>query len=96
MARFDKSVSPTYLFTVLFSGSHLNVEVTEGGEKVMLTHFHRRVVAFLKSEEGPTAVEYAIMMALIIVVCVVAITALGSNSSNTYSYVGSKVGRVPS
>jgi pilus assembly protein Flp/PilA len=62
----------------------------------MLTRFHHRVVAFLQSEEGPTAVEYAIMMALIIVVCVVSISVLGSNSSNTYSYVGSKVGRVPS
>lgn len=62
----------------------------------MLARFHHRILAFLKSEEGPTAVEYAIMMALIIVVCVTAVATLGNNSSNTYSYVGSKVGRVPS
>jgi pilus assembly protein Flp/PilA len=62
----------------------------------MLARFHRRVVAFLHSEEGPTAVEYAIMMALIIVVCVTAMATLGNNSNNTYSYVGTKVGRVPS
>jgi pilus assembly protein Flp/PilA len=49
----------------------------------------RRVVAFLANEDGPTAVEYAVMLALIIVVCVVAITALGSNSSGTFSGVGS-------
>ena len=46
---------------------------------------------FLKDEDGPTAVEYAVMLALIIVVCITAITTLGSNASNTFSYVGSKI-----
>jgi len=50
------------------------------------------MVNFLKNEDGPTAVEYAVMLALIIVVCLTAITALGSNTNNTFSYVGSKVG----
>jgi pilus assembly protein Flp/PilA len=45
------------------------------------------VVKFLRSEEGPTAVEYAVMLALIVVVCIVAITTLGSNASNTFSNV---------
>ena len=49
------------------------------------------VVRFLKDEGGPTAVEYAVMMALIIVVCMVSITTLGTNSKNTYSYVGTKL-----
>ena len=46
---------------------------------------------FLKNEDGPTAVEYAVMLALIIVVCIVAISALGSNASNTFQYVGNKI-----
>ena len=46
---------------------------------------------FLKNEDGPTAVEYAVMLALIIVVCITAISALGSNASNTFTYVGNKV-----
>ena len=46
---------------------------------------------FLKREDGPTAVEYAVMLAMIIVVCIAAITALGSNASQTFSYVGSNV-----
>jgi pilus assembly protein Flp/PilA len=50
----------------------------------------KALVNFLKNEEGPTAVEYAVMLALIIVVCVAAVTTLGSNSANTYTYVGSK------
>ena len=48
---------------------------------------------FLKSEDGPTAVEYAVMLALIIVVCITAVTTLGSNSNNTFSYVGKQVGK---
>jgi pilus assembly protein Flp/PilA len=48
------------------------------------------VVAFLKNEDGPTAVEYAVMMALIIVVCMTSIAVLSSNSNNTFSYVGTK------
>jgi pilus assembly protein Flp/PilA len=46
-----------------------------------------RVVRFLRAEDGPTAVEYAVMLALIIVVCLVAITALGSNANKVFSNV---------
>ncbi len=49
--------------------------------------FASQVQRFLASEDGPTAVEYAVMLALIIVVCITAITALGSNASNTFSNV---------
>ena len=49
------------------------------------------LVKFLKDESGPTAVEYAVMLALIIVVCITAITALGTNASNTFSYVSGQV-----
>ena len=57
----------------------------------MLKKFSQKVVSFLKAEDGPTAVEYAVMLALIIVVCIAAISALGSNASNTFNYVGNKV-----
>ena len=49
------------------------------------------VIQFLKQEDGPTAVEYAVMLALIIVVCIAAITTLGSNASQSFSYVGSQI-----
>jgi len=42
---------------------------------------------FLKAEDGPTAVEYAVMLALIVVVCITAITALGSNANKVFSNV---------
>ena len=49
------------------------------------------VIEFLKKEDGPTAVEYAVMLALIIVVCIAAITTLGSNANSTFSFVGSAI-----
>ena len=44
-----------------------------------------RVKDFLLQEDGPTAVEYAVMLALIIVVCLAAIGTLGNNASATFS-----------
>ena len=58
--------------------------------------FSQTLVSFLKDESGPTAVEYAVMLALIIVVCITAITALGTNASNTFSYVATQVGKTGS
>lgn len=51
----------------------------------------KRLVKFLKREDGPTAVEYAVMLALIVVVCIAAITTLGSNANETFSFVGSSI-----
>jgi len=49
------------------------------------------VVNFLKREDGPTAVEYAVMLALIVVVCITAITTLGTNANATFTKVGNAV-----
>jgi len=51
----------------------------------------KRIRCFFVSEEGPTAVEYAIMLALIILVCFIAIEALGTATNNTFSNVSSKM-----
>src|SRR5204863_1623928 len=54
------------------------------------------VVDFVKREDGPTAVEYAVMLALIIVVCITAITTLGSNANKTFTSVGNAIGSTTS
>jgi pilus assembly protein Flp/PilA len=51
--------------------------------------FGQFVAEFLKNEDGPTAVEYAVMLALIIVVCIGAITTLGANANKTFTSAGS-------
>jgi pilus assembly protein Flp/PilA len=50
----------------------------------------RRVRDFLVSEDGPTATEYAVMLALIIVVAIAAITALGQNVDATFDSVNAQ------
>jgi pilus assembly protein Flp/PilA len=56
-----------------------------------MSKFVAPIVRFLKREDGPTAVEYAVMLALIIVVCITAITALGRNANSTFQAVGTAV-----
>ena len=53
--------------------------------------FTQHLVNFVKREDGPTAVEYAVMLALIIVVCITAISTLGSNANSTFTKVGNAV-----
>jgi pilus assembly protein Flp/PilA len=49
------------------------------------------VKRFIVSEDGPTAVEYAVMLALIIVVCLTAIQAIGTNASTTFTTVSGQL-----
>jgi len=53
----------------------------------MLKNLSASLSRFLKDESGPTAVEYAVMLALIVVVCITAITTLGNSASSTFSNV---------
>jgi pilus assembly protein Flp/PilA len=53
--------------------------------------FAQHVVEFLRQEDGPTAVEYAVMLALIIVVCLAAIGTLGNNANQTFQTVGTRL-----
>lgn len=45
-----------------------------------------------KSDRGASLVEYALLVALIAVVCIAAVTILGRNASSKFSAVGSAVG----
>ena len=53
----------------------------------MVRTVSRHLVRFVKAEDGPTAVEYAVMLALIIVVCIGAITTLGTRANGTFTNV---------
>jgi pilus assembly protein Flp/PilA len=47
---------------------------------------------FLTSEDGPTAVEYAVMLALIVIVCLTAISSVGTQTSTTFNTVAKSLG----
>jgi pilus assembly protein Flp/PilA len=61
-----------------------------------MSQLRKRLVAFWQNEDGPTAVEYAVMLALIIVVCIGAISLVGSNANQTFDTVGSQLGATAS
>ena len=61
---------------------HFRSEGTSDAE----THF-ARIRQFLSSEDGPTAVEYAVMLALILVACITIVQTLGTSVSGTFSTV---------
>ena len=56
-----------------------------------MRRFSQALVNFLQQEDGPTAVEYAVMLALIVVVCITAITTLGTNANATFTKVGTAI-----
>ncbi|MCA9212332.1 MAG: Flp family type IVb pilin [Planctomycetales bacterium] len=57
-----------------------------------MKHLVKHIHHFLLSEDGPTAVEYAVMLALIVVVCLTAITSIGNNASATFTDVANQLG----
>jgi pilus assembly protein Flp/PilA len=61
-------------------------------EYLEMRKFAEAIVQFVQREDGPTAVEYAVMLALIIVVCISAITTLGTKANSTFTSVGTNIG----
>ena len=53
--------------------------------------FTLKVQRFLASEDGPTAVEYAVMLALIVIVCLTAIRSIGTNANLTFESVATEL-----
>lgn len=51
----------------------------------------KKVQRFLVSEDGPTAVEYAVMLALIVIVCLTTIRAIGTNANSTFDQVSQQL-----
>jgi pilus assembly protein Flp/PilA len=47
----------------------------------------RKIKKFLTNEDGPTAVEYAVMLALIVVVCLAAVRTIGTNANTQFQRV---------
>jgi pilus assembly protein Flp/PilA len=56
-----------------------------------MKNFAMKLKRFLKSEDGPTAVEYAVMLSLIIVICLGAVRTIGTNANSTFSSVASQI-----
>jgi len=62
----------------------------------MLTRLTHWVREFCEREDGPTSVEYAITLSLIIVICISGIMPTGNNANATFKTVSSKLGSASS
>ncbi len=56
--------------------------------RIDMKNFADSIVRFLKEEDGPTAVEYAVMLALIVVVCLAAVGTIGTEANTKFQEVG--------
>jgi len=57
-----------------------------------MKNFTQKLQRFLVSEDGPTAVEYAVMLALIVIVCLTAIRSIGTKANTTFENVATALG----
>jgi pilus assembly protein Flp/PilA len=60
--------------------------------EIAMKNLALKLQRFLVSEDGPTAVEYAVMLALIVIVCLTAIKSIGTNANTTFSNVATQLG----
>lgn len=56
-----------------------------------MKNFADSIARFLKEEDGPTAVEYAVMLALIVVVCLGTVTFIGNSANEKFDEVGQAI-----
>lgn len=56
-----------------------------------MKNFALKLKRFLKSEDGPTAVEYAVMLSLIVVICMGAVRNIGNNATSAFQSVANQI-----
>ena len=64
---------------------------TENVLEEVMKSLAKKVQYFLISEDGPTAVEYAVMLALIVVVCLTAVSAIGTSANTAFDEIAGKI-----
>ena len=51
----------------------------------------KKLINFFKDDEGATMPEYALMISLIAIVCIIAVGLIGTNANAIFNYVASKL-----
>jgi pilus assembly protein Flp/PilA len=63
----------------------------DGGYFEMLSTLKNRMIGLVRDEEGASLVEYVLLVALIAVVCIAAITLLGTSAKDKFSFTAGKI-----
>ena len=90
MSRWDQPERIFCRYVILLNALSGQCLTTEA--EVSMKSFALKLKKFLKSEDGPTAVEYAVMLALIVIVCLTAIQSVGTNAKTTFTNVANSIG----
>jgi pilus assembly protein Flp/PilA len=61
-------------------------------EEQAMQRFIQRAQRFVRSDDGPTAIEYAVMLGVIIAVCLIAINAVGTKTNTVFSTAAISMG----
>jgi pilus assembly protein Flp/PilA len=56
-----------------------------------MTRINQLVRHFAKNEEAATMVEYALMLSLIAVVCIIAVTLIGTNANTIFNNIATNL-----
>ena len=64
--------------------------------RLLRANVMNKILQFLREDDGPTAVEYAVMLALIILICIAAIQAVGTQTSTSFSNSSLSIGNAMS
>jgi len=83
---------PLHRVDSVSGGVSLSRFVTAALVEEAMKNLALKVQRFLVSEDGPTAVEYAVMLALIVIVCLAAIGSIGTNAKTTFTNVANSLG----
>ncbi len=54
----------------------------------------KKLVKFFRNEEAATMVEYGLMLALIAIVCIIAVTAVGTGANAVFTEIAASLGGV--
>lgn len=88
IAALNPQVANRQLGSFPIVGSDIPGEISE----IVMKSFALKLKRFLKSEDGPTAVEYAVMLSLIVVVCITAVSSIGTRAASTFTGVANQLG----
>ena len=72
-------------------GSGLRLDVLSKLQALRFSHLGTNLLAWCKGDEGEDIAEYAVMLAVILVIVVGTVRLIGSNANNVFSNVGSSI-----
>jgi pilus assembly protein Flp/PilA len=89
------SAEPVLIVSLILARRPFGVNCPIRRRNDTMKKFVSKVQRFMKSEDGPTAVEYAIMLALIVIVCLAAITAVGNAANTAFTNIAGQLQALP-